>query len=54
LVIRLPEEIEDAYLVAERLETPAKRWTQEEPEAKNRGVMSCVSQVLINLKSVLS
>jgi len=27
------EELEDAYLAAERLKTPAKRWTQEELEA---------------------
>ncbi|MGB5198955.1 MAG: TraY domain-containing protein [Sedimenticolaceae bacterium] len=27
------EELEDAYLGAERLTTPAKRWTQEELEA---------------------
>jgi hypothetical protein len=27
------EELEDAYLGAERLKTPAKRWTQEELEA---------------------
>jgi RHH-type rel operon transcriptional repressor/antitoxin RelB len=27
------EHLEDAYLGAERLKTPAKRWTQEELEA---------------------
>jgi RHH-type rel operon transcriptional repressor/antitoxin RelB len=27
------EELEDAYLGAERLKAPAKRWTQEELEA---------------------
>jgi len=27
------EELEDAYLGAERLKTPAKRWTQQELEA---------------------
>ena len=27
------EELEDAYLGAERLKTPAKHWTQEELEA---------------------
>jgi RHH-type rel operon transcriptional repressor/antitoxin RelB len=27
------EELEDAYLAAERLKHPAKRWTQEELEA---------------------
>ncbi|HEC16530.1 MAG TPA: TraY domain-containing protein [Sedimenticola sp.] len=27
------EELEDAYLAAERLKKPAKRWTQEELEA---------------------
>ena len=27
------EELEDAYLAAERLDKPAKRWTQEELEA---------------------
>lgn len=27
------EELEDAYLAAERLKTPAKRWSQKELEA---------------------